>query len=143
MGNQAHQKTFVLRDGVIAETPEEWVLASLRYALQLLAASAADQLAHYQVADGLICKEDEMALDFDNFSKSVHTYWTLTEEQNASLQELAYFLDSLGGQANATFWTDEALVADPLWDQVRALAEVALAAFDWPKETPPPMEIVP
>ena len=128
-----------VRGGVAAETPEAGVLANLRYSLQLLAAAAPDQLAHFLPPD-FACKADEMALDFDNWAKSVPTYWTLTEEQAARLTELDVYLDSVSGPQNAAFWTDDALVSDPRWEQVRVLAQAALIAFHWPKEVPPPEE---
>lgn len=125
----------------MAGTTAEGVLANLRYTLQLLAAPTADQIAHFLPSD-FAFKADEMALDFDKWAKSVHTYWTLTEEQAASLIELDTYLERLSGSENAELWTDEALAADPRWDRVRALAEAALASFQWPKETPPPEEHV-
>ncbi len=126
-----------VRGGVVAETPEVGVLANLRYTLQLLAAAAHDQIAHFLPPD-FAFKTDEMALDFDNWATAVHTYWTLTREQIARLTELSAYLDSQSGPHNAGFWTDEALVSDPRWDHIRALAQAALLAFQWPRDVPPP-----
>jgi hypothetical protein len=128
-----------VRSGVVAETPEAGVLANLRYSLQLLAAAAPDQLAHFLPPD-FACKADEMALDFDQWVKSVSTYWTLTEDQTTRLTELDAYLDRLSSPQNAAFWTDEVLVSDPRWGQVRVLAQAALTSFHWPKEVPPPEE---
>ena len=130
-----------VRSGVAAETPAAGVLANLRYSLQLLAAPAADQVAHFLPPD-FAFKADEMALDFDNWAKSISTYWTLTEEQTTRLTELDAYLDSVSGHQNAAFWTDAALVSDPRWEHVRALAQAALTSFHWPKEVPPPEEYI-
>lgn len=131
----------VVRSGVAAETPEAGVLANLRYSLQLLAAAAPDQIAHFLPPD-FAFKADEMALDFEHWATCVDTYWTLTEEQTAQLTELDAYLASLSGPPNAAFWTDEALVSDPRWEQVRALAQAALTSFQWPREVPPPEEYI-
>ncbi len=124
------------RGSVAAEAPAAWVLANLRYTLQLLAAAAADQIAHF-LPPNFAFKADEMALDFDHFATCVHTYWKLTEEQTARLNELDEHLSNLSDQHNAAIWTDEALVSDPRWEQVRAMAQAALASFQWPVEVPP------
>jgi hypothetical protein len=124
---------------VVAKTPAEGMLANLRYSLQLLACNASDQLAHFLPPD-FAFKADEMALDFDNWATSIHTYWSLTEEQTALLSQLNAYLGSLSGEQNALFWSDEALVSDPCWEQVRTLARAALASFRWPREAPPPEE---
>jgi hypothetical protein len=137
MGYRVGPCRRAVRDGVAAETLKAGVLANLRYTLQLLAAAAPDQLAHFLPPD-FAFKADEMALDFENWATSVHTYWTLTEEQTARLTELDACLDNLSGEQNAAFWTDAALISDPRWEQVRALAKAALTSFQWPREVPPP-----
>lgn len=130
-----------VRSGVAAETPAAGVLANLRYSLQLLAVAAPDQLAHFLPPD-FAFKADEMALDFDNWANAVPTYWTLTEEQSVRLSQLGAYLTTMSGEQNAAFWTDEALVSDPRWEQVRALAQAALTSFQWTKEVPPAEEYV-
>jgi hypothetical protein len=137
MGYRVGPGRRAVRDGVTAETLKAGVLANLRYTLQLLAAAAPDQLAHFLPPD-FAFKADEMVLDFENWATSVHTYWTLTEEQTARLTELDAYLDNLSGEQNAAFWTDAALVSDPHWERVRALAQAALTSFQWPREVPPP-----
>src|SRR5947209_3249605 len=130
MGYRVGPGARSVRDGVTAETPEAGVQANLRYSVQLLATTAANQIAHFLPPD-FDFKTDEMALDFDNWATSVHTYWTLTEEQTARLAELNEYLDLLSGHHYAAFWTDEALVGDSRWENVRALAQAALASFQW------------
>ncbi len=141
MGYRVGPGRRAVRDGVAAETLQAGVLANLRCTLQLLAAAAPDQLAHFLPPD-FAFKADEMALDFDNWVTSVHTYWTLTEEQAARLTELDAYLDNLSGEQNAAFWTDAALVSDPRWERIRALAQAALESFQWPRAVPPPEEYV-
>jgi hypothetical protein len=70
------------------------------------------------------------------------TQCQITEEQTARLRQLDAYLTGLSGEQNRAFWTDEALVSDPRWEQVRALALAALTSFQWPKEVPPAEEHV-
>jgi hypothetical protein len=141
MGYRVGSTGRVVQSGVAAETPEAFVLANLRYSLQLLAAAAPDQLAHFLPSD-FAFKADAMAFDFAHWAETVPTYWMLTEEQAARLNQLDAYLESVSGQQNAAFWTDEAMGSDPRWVQVRALAQATLASFQWPKEVPLPEEYI-
>jgi hypothetical protein len=123
--------------GVAASTPAEGVLANLRYSVQLLAAPAAAQIAHFLPPD-FAAKTDEMALELEHWAHCAPTYWTLTQEQTSQLNALDAYLEALSGMDHAEFWTDAALVSDPRSVEVRALAAAVLTAFDWPNETPPP-----
>ena len=51
MGYRVGPGRRAVRDGVSAETLKAGVLANLRYTLQLLAAAAPDQLAHFLLPD--------------------------------------------------------------------------------------------
>jgi hypothetical protein len=123
--------------GVAATTPAEGVLANLRYSVQLLAAPATEQIAHF-LPPGFATKTDEMALELAHWAQCAPTYWTLTPEQTGRLTALDAYLAALSGMEHAEFWTDAALVSDPRWEEVRTLATAVLTAFAWPKETPPP-----
>jgi len=123
--------------GVAASTPAEGVLATLRYSVQLLAAPAAEQIAHLLPPD-FAAKTNEMALELEHWALCAPTCWTLTQEQTTWLNALDAYLEALSGMDHAEFWTDAALVSDPRWEDVRTLAAAVLTAFDWPNETPPP-----
>ena len=123
--------------GVAAATPAEGVLANLRYSVQLLAAPAGEQIAHFLPPD-FAAKTDEMALELEHWAQCAPTYWTLTQEQAIRLNALDAYLAALSGTEHAEFWTDAALVSDPRWEELRILADAVLTAFKWPKETPPP-----
>src|SRR5258706_7322972 len=106
---------FVIQDGVAGNTAEEGVLANLRYTLQVLAASAQDQLAHvlpplYGDIAG------DMADDFDNWASAVHTYWTLTDQQTRALNSLTAYFGAHDSAEYPTFWEDEALASDEQWE---------------------------
>ncbi len=108
---------FVIQDGVAGNTHEDWVLANLRYMLQLLAASGLDQLDHYlPPLHGVIT--NEMAEDFDNFARSVPTYWTLSPLQTQALNAILAYFDAHDYAEHPTFWEDDALVSDERWEQM-------------------------
>jgi hypothetical protein len=113
------------------------VLIELCLSLQLLVAQAQDQIAHFSPILIPICKEDDMALEYDHWSNCVHAYWKLSQDQVEKLTTLNHYLANLSGQSQAAFWTDEALFTDPRWGKVRSLAKMALASFQWPIEVPP------
>lgn len=113
----------------------DWVQAQLREKLQLLAAQAEDQVHHFPPNVAII---DEMYADYLHDANSIHTYWTLSGEQDRRLTELRDFLLSQDILQNDEFWEVEALFSDSRWNEVRNLAKSALTSFEWPIETPPP-----
>jgi hypothetical protein len=125
-------------DGVAGLTDEEGVLANLRHMLQLLAASAQEQIAHYAPVELAAVAAEEMAQDFANWAEAVPTYWTLTEEQMARLQMVQAALDHLATSGDEADWSNAALRNDPRWEEVRTLAQAALTSFKWTTEVPPP-----
>lgn len=127
-------------DGVQSDNARDGVRANLCFTLQLLAARGEDQVAHFPP---FVCVADELALDFDHWSRSVRNFWELSDEHAACLASLNDYLDRMSGEANISLWTDEALRNDPHWEQVRHLARVALAAFRQRIELPPPSRYVP
>lgn len=48
------------------------------------------------------------------------------------------FFYKLDDPATGDFWTVEALISDPLWDEVRSIAKQVLRSFEWPVEVPLP-----
>jgi hypothetical protein len=126
----------LIQGGIQNDDPGEAVLANLRYSLQILAAEPRNQIDHF-LPPGFTFVADEMALDFDNWSKAVGSYWRLTEEQTLRLKGLHDVLDMMSGEANADLWTVHELTDNPQWNMVRSLAQMALKSFDWPLETPP------
>jgi len=111
-------------------------LVSLRFTLQLLAASAPDQLAHV-----LPPQRGHVAIDmvegYEQWASAVPTSRALTDEQAHALQALSAVFAAQDQAEHPTFWGDAALVADARWEQVRQLARAALVAVAWPVEVPP------
>ena len=111
-------------------------LVSLRFTLQLLAASAPDQLAHV-----LPPQRGHVAIDmaegYEQWASAVPTSRALTDEQAHALQALSAVFAAQDQAEHPTFWEDGALVADARWEQVRQLARAALVAVAWPVEVPP------
>ncbi len=112
-----------------------WVQTQLREKLQLLAAQAQDQVDHFPPHVAIV---DEMISDYLHDCVSIHTYWTLSQEQTRRLTALQDFLLAHNNPQNSVFWEVQALFSDPRWDQVRTLATLALTSLEWPIETPPP-----
>lgn len=79
-----------------------------------------------------------MIMDYVHFAESIHTYWTLSQEQTCRLTALRDFLRAQDNPHHGDFWDEEALFADPRWNEVRILAKVALTCLEWSIETPPP-----
>lgn len=113
----------------------DWIQTQLRYKLQLLAAQAQEQIDHFPPHVAII---DEMISDYLHDSVSIHTYWTLSQEQTRRLTKLRDFLLAHDNPQQSDFWEVEALFSDPRWYKVRTLAKAALTSLEWPIETPPP-----
>lgn len=84
-----------------------------------------------------MCKADELALDFDDGLQMVG-HDKFSDEQRTAVQALDEILDRMSGEENASFWTEEALRADPTWDQIRSIAKAVVATFGWELRPPPP-----
>jgi hypothetical protein len=123
--------------GVAASTPAEGVLANLRYSVQLLAAPAAEQVAHF-LRQALPPRPMKWPLELEHWALCAPTYWSLTQEQTTRLNAVDAYLEALSGMDYAELWTDAALVSVPRWEDVRTLAAAVLTVFDWPNEMPPP-----
>jgi hypothetical protein len=118
-----------------AEVRGDGVLEHLCHSLQLLASPAQAQLSHFPA--GWVVLTDEMVLDFDHWAHCVATYWKLSPVQTVQLSRLDDFLSEMSGSLHRDFWTDEALLSDARWEQVRTLAKATLIEFGWPIEIPP------
>ena len=118
-----------------APDPES-VAQRLRWALQALAAPAADQLRH---TPAFAAQAEELALDIDNWFSVVRagTVLTLSTEQRSALETIDRRLSLMSGRENVDLWGPEALRNAPAWAELRRLAAGALAAFGWPVEVPP------
>lgn len=86
------------RDGVRSDNEKDGALANLCFQLQLLAASGEDQLAHFPP---FACVADELALNYDHWSTSIHAYWDLPTDQTACLKSLKEYLDAMTGRHNS------------------------------------------
>jgi hypothetical protein len=61
----------------------------------------------------------------------------LTAPQADAVRALDGQLDRMSGEANAHHWTNNALVSDPAWVEVRRLARECLAVMNWGDAVPP------
>ena len=113
-----------------------WVARNLREALQLLAADADEQIAHFLPPD-FAFKADEMALDLDDSARVFRSYWTMTQDQAAKVEALDGFLEVLSGADYTDFWSDASIRDDPRWVEARQLAQATLDAFGWTADVPP------
>lgn len=101
----------------------------LQRAVMALAQEAEVQLSLFP---DFVCKADELALDFeDGLYEMVGHEAEFSVEQKAAIAALENLLTSMSGQADADFWTEEALRSDPTWARIRALARTAVAVFGW------------
>jgi hypothetical protein len=104
-------------------------LYRFKRAVELLAAPASKQLA--ALPDG-ICKADELALEFDHWSRWLKTSGLrLDEQQTKALSDLDSLLSTLSGLGGEELWTDSAVEHDSRWKKVRELAALVLGAFQW------------
>lgn len=101
-----------------------------------LAQPAAIQLSLFP---DFVCKADELALDFESgLDELVEYEGEITTEQRAAIEALDQLLISMNGERYAYFWTDEAVLADPTWEAIRALAKSAALIFSWDLSIVPP-----
>jgi len=107
-------------------------LQILQWALQALAQPAEVQLTLFP---DFVCKTDELALDFDNALGA--TSDLLNSEQRECLRPIDKVLDEFSGEANASYWSEDALRNNSLWSYVRNMARHALELFGWPNVPPP------
>ena len=64
----------------------------------------------------------------------------LSKEQLAALAEIDRRLSAMspgGSDFEPELWEEAALTSDRLWADLRCAAGAALAAFEWPLESPP------
>lgn len=101
----------------------------LRRAVIALAQPAAIQLSLFP---DFVCKADELALDFESgLDALVGHEDEITAEQRVAIEALDQLLISMSGEKYAYFWTDEAVLADPTWEAIRALARSVALIFSW------------
>jgi hypothetical protein len=127
----------ILRDDADYVRQGDCVQEELCISLQVLAIDAQAQVAHFPP---VVIITNDMLLGFNHWAHDVHTYWRLSQEEEASLKALHAFFHKTSGVHNRSFLEDEALFTDSRWEEVRTLAKAALAAFGWPVKVPPPAE---
>lgn len=99
---------------------------NILYVLRLLAASADEQL---EILAGM-CVADELALETNRVfmvAKETLERGLITYNQFEGLKELDDFFTRMSDGQHQDFWTDEALVRRPEWEQVRRTAQRLLA----------------
>jgi hypothetical protein len=85
-----------------------------------------------------VCKADELALDFeDGLYEIVGHESEISEAQHAAIHRLDKLITSMSGEQNASFWTEEAVLVHPVWEQIRLEAKATAAAFGWEMRLPP------
>ena len=115
------------------------VLDQFRWSLQALAANAEVQRSLFP---GFVCKAEELALDFGQWSEVALRYFEVEDsgEHIEAIRTLDQRLDAMGLQGvefDEALWREEALEDRPQWEEVRKLAKLALSRFGWIVETPP------
>ena len=112
----------------------------LRQAIAVLAAAADAQAAHLDRLHAPLTgggsaadySNDELALEFDDvFHAAEHMIdaGELTPWQRDAALPLDHILKTLSSQVHADLWKRDALWTDVRWEEVRAIAKQALAAY--------------
>lgn len=80
---------------------------------------------------------DELALSFEDglYELAGHEDEFAADQLDA-VDALNALLIGISGQQNASFWTDEALVSHPIWEEIRTAARHTAAAFGWELRVP-------
>lgn len=97
--------------------------------------------AHVQLSlfPDFTCKADELALDFEEaLSQFAGHESEYTDDQWAAINYLDQLILSMSGQQNAAFWTEEAVLMHPTWEQIRTRAKATAKAMGWELRLPPP-----
>ncbi|MFC3440952.1 hypothetical protein ACFOKF_07035 [Sphingobium rhizovicinum] len=112
----------------------------LQRAVIALAQPAAIQLSLFP---NFVCKADELALDFESALDGLAGHEDkITVEQRAAIEALDQLLTSMSVEEYAYFWTDEAVLADPAWEDIRASAKSTALIFGWDLSIVPPSSAV-
>jgi len=104
-------------------------MKSLLESLRDLARPGEEQLA---IQPAGAHKPDEIALDFDDALK----YWkprlwtSLSSAQREALSDVDARLSIMSGSANSQLWSEEAVLSDPAWTELRQLARRAAALLE-------------
>ena len=110
-----------------------------RWSLQALACAPDAQLSLFP---DFVCKADELALEYGHWSEVARSFFAgeFDEAQLAALRAIDFRSDAMGNggaEFEEDLWSEDALRASPLWEDLRTLAKLALAKLGWPAETPP------
>jgi hypothetical protein len=103
--------------------------------LQALAAEADVQLRRFR---DVVCRPEELALDFDDALLLIRSCQQieLTPEQSRALAAVDTLLERMSGAPNAVLWTEAALSDRAEWQRVREAAVAALRALGHPTRPP-------
>lgn len=105
------------------------ILFQLEWILQVLSQEAEIQIQFYP---DFVCIPDELALDFEHWSKRVMQNRKLSDKQKSSLEIIDKYFDEF----KEDLWTLESLKSSDEWNNIRALARQSLSVFGWPVEIP-------
>lgn len=84
---------------------------------------------------GMSAPTENLAIEFDDvYTNFVEAFDQLpSESQLLALQAVDTKLAAMIRAQDGALWTIHAHREDPSWNEVRALAEVAIGEFDWPR----------
>ncbi len=100
------------------------VSGHLSESLKLLSSSADEQIKYLHEAEKFVLPVDELAQDYEHW---MEVYFSLGGAAAVStLRKIDGILEKYSGMENAEHWSEAALKSDPIWEQVRQLAHVAL-----------------
>lgn len=86
-----------------------------------------------------VCKADELALDFEEAINGVVEHdGDLADHERLAIDELDRLILSQSGEKHLDFWTEEALLSDPIWEDIRNAARSAAETCGWELRRPPP-----
>ena len=101
-----------------------------KWSLQALAAPPEVQL---QLFPDYSWKVDEIAIEFDQWYQVMKRRRSFfSKRQRTLLENLNRKLDEISGPENLKYWLEDALRTDAVWDAIRSLARIVLAALGWP-----------
>ena len=91
-----------------------------------LAADGTQQVNFYP---SYVCTADELALMLEDalpFVRALRKRGEISEKAYEIIEDLDGLTSSLSGEQNAKFWTNDALLHDPVWDTIRQKSSAVL-----------------
>jgi hypothetical protein len=110
-----------------------------QWSIQALAMDAEVQRSLFPT---FVCKADELALDYSDWSRVARSLFASewSGDQLKALGAIDIRLDAMsrgGSEFDEELWSEDALTSRPQWDELRSLARAALVQLGWSVEAPP------